>query len=63
MPCHFLDHIIGFARITKYLAYNNEGHVCEFELKRVRRLAVCNWDRQSMSVKVTVRSEKFVDEL
>ena len=28
-PCHTFDHPRGFARATKLLAYENEGHICE----------------------------------
>ena len=36
MPFHFFDHIMGFARTTKYLAYNNEGHIRESKPKGFR---------------------------
>jgi hypothetical protein len=30
-PCHFFDHAVGFAMITKWLAYNFDGHVTELK--------------------------------
>lgn len=28
-PCYILDHAVGYARITKFLAYNHIGHIKE----------------------------------
>jgi hypothetical protein len=28
-PCYTFDHVIGYARLTKYLAYEHIGHVKE----------------------------------
>ena len=35
-PCQAFDHPVGFARVTKYLAYNNIGHVKERQPKSMR---------------------------
>ncbi|KAF1960219.1 hypothetical protein CC80DRAFT_438829 [Byssothecium circinans] len=33
LPCQIFDHAVGFARVTKYLAYNNVGHIKERQPK------------------------------
>jgi hypothetical protein len=29
LPCYMFDHAAGFAEVTKWLAYNHEGHITE----------------------------------
>jgi hypothetical protein len=29
LPCHFFDHVKGFAKCTEWLAYNYAGHISE----------------------------------
>lgn len=29
LPCYMFDHAVGFAEVTKWLAYNHKGHITE----------------------------------
>jgi hypothetical protein len=36
LPCQIFDHAVGFARVTKYLAFNNVGHFRDRQPKGIK---------------------------